>query len=211
MDRVASDLPPVPGVTRAPRDAVAASPPPVRAHPFRPPVPAGGPRILPPPPPKVRLAFLIPACLLLGLFCLVELVHQVAPWLYLGLGFLFAKGLLRKGPAAISAQKKRLLALAVPLGFMALLYFVPWNSQKAFRRDLDKIHYGMSEAEVRQIMKGYMEGSGFPPNPFTGEPADTFAIPTLVFRHSDDPYYNSDRAGIEFHGGKVSGVWFQPD
>jgi hypothetical protein len=115
----------------------------------------------------VRKAYLIPACLLLALFAFVELAHMVAWWLYLGLAFLVAKGLLRNGP--LSAQKNRLTALAVPLGFMVLLYFVPWNSQKAFLRDLHSIRRGMSEGEVRQFMSPYMEGTGLPPDPWTGE------------------------------------------
>jgi hypothetical protein len=120
----------------------------------------------------------------------------------------------------------------------ATLYFVDWSSRKVFLRDLDRVKVGMTEAEVRGIMGRYMEGTGWPvvppgvspvrpktPNsqssalltngaqyPVTPSPTEELRIrDSLVFRHSNKWYYDSDWGTVTFKAGRVVGVHFSPD
>ena len=75
----------------------------------------------------------------------------------------------------------------------------------------------MSVREVRGIMAGYMEGTGWPANPFaesneSSESPGQLAIPdALVFRHSDEPAYNSDWGIVSFQAGRITKVEFSAD
>jgi hypothetical protein len=112
------------------------------------------------------------------------------------------------------------------------LYAVPWNSRKPFLRDLDRIREGMSREEVERIMAGYIRGTGWPASPFEdGNPVGSVVeapsgerIPcrvsdsgelaiegAMVFRHSEEPAYDSDWGVIHFRDGRVVAVRFMPD
>jgi hypothetical protein len=109
-------------------------------------------------------------------------------------------------------------ALALVLAASAMLYFVDWSTRKPFLRDLARVRVGMSEAEVRLVMAGYKEGTGWPipPSP-SGSPAKPtppteLILPhSLVFRHSDEAAFNSDWAIIALSEGKVARVEFSAD
>jgi hypothetical protein len=89
----------------------------------------------------------------------------------------------------------------------------------------------MREDEVRNIMAGYMEGTGWPAvyggeshgEGIVNDPGSGSSYPasevdgelaiknSLVFRHSDDGAYNSDWGIVTFEEGRVVSVDFSPD
>lgn len=166
-------------------------------------------------------------CALVGSFFLALwaaaewlLAYPVAWWLYAPLVPLFAIGFL--SPVAPSRQPGRILAFALLTALTALLYMVPWTSRKPFLRDLGSIRPGMSEAEVRQIMRGYIEGTGWPASPASAErenagygqaaAPEPLALPgSLVFRHSTNGAFNSDWGVVALENGRVTRVRFDPD
>jgi len=116
------------------------------------------------------------------------------------------------------------LALAVPI-------HVVTSSRGRFLRDLYSIQPGMTVEEVEAIMAGYIQGTGFPANPYsegeedelvdlgTGRRFHTVDTPegemeivgSKVYRHSDDGAYNADWGIVEFEHGRVVSVSFSPD
>lgn len=168
------------------------------------------------------------AALGLLLLALVEIAaaYPVPWWLYIALGVAFTAGLIqRKSGHHRWVRPAVLLAL---LAVMAALYLIPWTSRKPFLRDLRRVKVGMSEAEVRKIMRGYMTGTGWPAIPGDAPAPDSIAngaqpsrdtasfdeleIPNaLVFRHSDKAEFNSDWGVISLSNGLVVKVEFLPD
>lgn len=132
---------------------------------------------------------------------------------------------------------KWLCALVVAAGLAAILRLrAPWKqpvrvltsvvllflgfvagadtSRTRFLRDLYSIRPGMTPDQVRRIMAGYNEGTGWPPNLLVDrvEPSGEFTVPgAIVFRHSDEPQYNSDWGVVSFKNGRVTQVRFDPD
>ncbi len=153
--------------------------------------------------------------------CEVGLFYPVAWWLYLSVAVLFGAALLR--PRTLRTQRMPVSAFALVLALIAALHFVDWSTRKPFLRDLARVRIGMTEDEVRQVMAGYMEGTGWPamPDRREAEPSATpaespsrgeLAIPnSLVFRHSNESAFNSDWAVITISDGKVVSVNFSPD
>jgi hypothetical protein len=132
-------------------------------------------------PTPMRSTAITLAAFALGLLtaCELALAFPVAGWLYLAVGALFAVGLIR--PIAPRRQMYQIGALALVLAASSTLYFVDWSTRKPFLRDLARVRVGMSEAEVRHVMAGYKEGTGWPTPP---RPSGSSAKP-------DDP----DRTG----------------
>jgi hypothetical protein len=180
----------------------------------------------------MRITLAIIAAFALGLFsfCEIGLAYPVAWWLYAILALTFGVTIIR--PVAARPQLARLVSFAAILGVIAALYFVNWTTRKPFLRDLHRVRPGMAEAEVRQIMGRYMEGTGWPANPFESEtnkgslliagsprryattisPSGQMAIrDALVFRHSNDGAFNSDFGIVSFSNGTVVRVEFSPD
>jgi signal transduction histidine kinase len=180
----------------------------------------------------MRIALITLAAIALALFALCEvgIAYPVSWWLYLCVALAFAAGLIR--PVSARSQLARIGALVAVIAVIATLYFVEWTTRKPFLRDLDRIRVGMTEAEVRQIMGRYMEGSGWPaiPGSSTNAPGtlnivgsdsqySTETSPSgqmvirdsLVFRHSNDGAFNSDWGIISLSSGKVVSVEFSPD
>ncbi len=163
----------------------------------------------------MRVGLIVIASIALTLFALCELglAYAVAWWLYLSVAIVFAAGFIR--PVSVRSQIGRLGGLAAIVAVVAALYFVDWTTRKPFLRDLDRIRVGMTEAEVRQIMGRYMEGSGWPAIPGSSTNAqgtlNIVGSDSLVFRHSNDGAFNSDWGIISLSSGRVVSVEFSPD
>jgi hypothetical protein len=122
---------------------------------------------------------------------------------------------------------------AVLLVSLAILYAIPWNSRKPFLRDLAKVEFGMTEAEVEAIMGHYMKGTGWPAPDFwerssgpgqlavassgitfatSVSPSGELALDdSIVYRHSDKGAFNSDFGVVTFEDGRVVSTTFLPD
>ncbi|MCD6049652.1 MAG: hypothetical protein K0Q55_1055 [Verrucomicrobia bacterium] len=181
----------------------------------------------------MRIAFMTIASLALAWLAFYELgfAYPAAWWLYLSVALMFAAALIRHLP--VRQQLGRLGVLIAIIVFILQLYFVDWTTRKPFLRDLDRIQVGMTESEVRHIMEGYLEGTGWPALPGSnptnapgtlnivgsGSQYSTATSPTgqltirdsLVFRHSNDGAFNSDWGIISLSSGKVISVEFHPD
>ncbi len=148
------------------------------------------------------------------LFAASELIIEfpVAWWLYVMVGAVFAVGLFRRRPPR--QQPGRLAVFSVICLVTTVLYLVPWSSRNGFLKRLYSIKPGMTVNEARQIMAGYIDGTGWPANPLvkSREPSGEFTIPgTLVFRHSNDGAYNSDWGIVHIRKGRVIKVEFRLD
>lgn len=171
--------------------------------------------------PLLQTILLSAATLAVLLLALAEiaLAYPVPVWLYALVGAGFACGLVRR--ASGRQRWVRIAVLLVILAGIAALYLIPWTSRKPFLRALGKVKVGMSEAEARKIMQGYTPGTGWPdlagsaPVPGATAGKSSFgelAIPNaLVFRHSNDPEFNSDWGVISLSNGVVIKVEFLPD
>ncbi len=165
----------------------------------------------------MRVSSIVTASLLLLLFAASEAIIgiPVARGLDFAVAALFAVGLLRL--VAPRKQRGRILAFTVVCLVLAALYLVPWSSRAHFLRRLDSVRPGMSVREVQGIMAGYMEGTGWPANPlaepneFSESPGQLTIPDALVFRHSDEPAYNSDWGVVHFRAGRVTKVEFSAD
>jgi signal transduction histidine kinase len=180
----------------------------------------------------MRIALITLAGIALALFALCEIgmAYPVAWWLYLCVAVAFAAALVR--PVAFRSQVARIGALVAVIAVIATLYLVEWTTRKPFLRDLDRIRIGMTEAEVRQIMGRYIEGTGWPaiPGSSTNAPgtliiagsASQYSTETspsgqmvirdsLTFRHSNDGAFNSDWGIVSLSNGRVVSVEFSPD
>ncbi len=180
---------------------------------------------------RIALTSIATLALVLFAMCEVGVGYPVAWWLYISVAVVFAIALIR--PVPVRSQLGRIGVLAAVIAIIAALYFVDWTSRKPFLRDLARVHVGMTEAEVRQIMGGYMEGTGWPapPDSFPSDAPSTLTIggsgsqysietspsnqlvirDSLVFRHSNDAAFNSDWGIVSFSGGRVVGVEFSAD
>lgn len=181
----------------------------------------------------MRVALITFAAIALALFALCEIgmAYPVAWWLYLCVAIAFAAALIR--PVSVRSQLARIGALVAVIAVIATLYLVEWTTRKPFLRDLDRVRVGMTETEVRGIMGRYMEGTGWPANPFdtstnatstltdvgsgsqystTTSPSGQMAIrDSLTFRHSNDGAFNSDWGIVSLSSGRVVRVDFLPD
>jgi len=179
----------------------------------------------------VRKALVSFSVLFLSLLALYEVLLElpVAWWLYAAVTVALVLVM-----SVTLAKKIPLRTLVVPLIGIAVawvLYFVPWSGRKLFLKDLHSIQPGMNEDEVRNIMAGYMEGTGWPAlyggdnhgegvvnDLGTGSSHQATEVDgklairnALVFRHSDEGAYNSDWGIVTFEGGGVVSVDFSPD
>lgn len=181
----------------------------------------------------MRRALIIIAGFALALLALCEVGvdYPVAWWIYLCVAIAFAAGLIR--PVSVRSQLSRIVSLAVVINVIATLYFVDRTTRKPFLRDLDRIHVGMTETEVRHIMGRYMEGTGWPANPFDTSTNATSTLTdlgsgsqystsksssgellihdSLTFRHSNEAAFNSDWGIVSLSKGRVVKVSFSPD
>jgi hypothetical protein len=147
--------------------------------------------------------------IILFVFCaLIETVldFPVAAWIYIPIAILFSGALWPERP--IWQHRKRLVALIAVNALVLALFLIPWSTRKPFLRHLYSIKPGMSVNEVKKIMAGYMEGTGWK-NPWTSQEVNINS--SLVFRHSNDGQFNSDWGVVTIQDGKVVDVRFDPD
>lgn len=151
----------------------------------------------------MRIALLLISALAFTVFALCELVfaYPVARFLYVPLAVVAAAAFVR--PVAVRRQVGPLVALVVLLAGLATLHLVDWTTRKPFLRDLARVRAGMTEAEVRQIMGRYIDG--------TGQPAQRGLRDSLVYRHSGDGAFDSDLGIISFSSNRVESVEFSAD
>jgi len=160
----------------------------------------------------------------------IVLESPVAWWLYVLLVVLFALGLLRVAPLA--SQLVGLALFALVLLAVSVLHFVVWSTRPAFLAELAKIRTGMSETEVRWIMRKYTVDTYVPgPDPRAPSPHDPapHSAPVcdrreldggvwtssdvapghreLIFRHA----CNADMGAVDFEQGKAVGVRIELD
>ena len=94
---------------------------------------------------------------------------------------------------------------------IAGLYLIPWTPRKPFVRALGSVRSGMTLADVRRMMAGYLESSrtGWR---ITGDAIQEPVIGRVVyFRHSEEPEFNADIGSVYFANGRVTHVGFSPD
>jgi hypothetical protein len=109
------------------------------------------------------------------------------------------------------ASRFRRAGTVCALGF--LIAMVNWTVEKKFVRALYRVQPGMPEAQARQILGSFPEGTGWPTNPFAGaESSRELEIANhLVFRSSDEPG-NSNWGMVELGlDRRVVTVRFSPD
>ena len=176
------------------------------------------------------LKIVIAVFLALMIFVEVLLGFPITWWIYLA--FMLGCGLALSMPNSFSNQYARIASLLVIAVVLATLYLVPWTTRKPFLHDLYSIQPGMTEAQAREIMTGYMEGTGWPPYsadephqemtldvpgfdaPFTAvvsEKGDLMLRGNIVFRHSNDGSMNSDWGVVTIDNSKVVSVAFSRD
>ncbi len=169
--------------------------------------------------------FIVVTVLLAAMFEILAFM-PLPGWFYL-----LCIAVLAGAGLALRTTQVRLAILAGTL-LLGCLHLVPWSSRKPFLRDLANIKPGMSLEEVRSVMARYVEGTGWPANPFTEDrggvlreagtdrefqieanTAGEMAIQnSLVFRHNpDDGRFNSDWGVVEFSNNRVIKVSFLPD
>jgi hypothetical protein len=181
----------------------------------------------------MRIVLIAIAGSALGLtaLCEVGMAYPVAWWLYLLIAIGFAVALIRRAP--IRNQRAGIGALVLIYAVIASLYFVEWTTRKPFLRDLARVQVGMTGADVRRIMSGYMEGTGWPASPYdnstdssstltdvgsgsqysttTSASGEMVIRDSLVFRHSTNGAFNSDWGIVSLSGGRVVKTEFSPD
>lgn len=132
-----------------------------------------------------------------------------------------------------SFRRTKIQLLSFCLFAIAMLWLIPLGSRQPFLSDLSSVQPGMTRAQVKAIMGQYMQGTGWPANPFSSSDGSTDSlteigsdsiyqtknnaqgemeiVDSLVYRHSDDGAYNADWGVIRFKNGRVVSVEFMPD
>ena len=103
-------------------------------------------------------------------------------------------------------RRSRAVRIALPLLVIALLLSVSlinWNTRKPFLRAFNQIESGMTVDQVDRIMASYMRG-----------PAGAGSLSesgTVVYRHTNEGWGNSDIGLVLFADGHVTEREFLPD
>jgi hypothetical protein len=173
------------------------------------------PRLIRPNAPSSRPVVLTVVFLLvlLGAYALLDYVMGISllwPWMFGGLALGFGLGLL--GTIDVRPRARIALLLFFSVLFVGLRW-VNWNSRKPFLRDLYSLRVGMTRSQVEATMGKYLKGTGWPANTVTDSSAKgELAFPgTLVYRHTNEGWGDSDWGMVEFAGGRVIRVEFSPD
>ncbi|NMO16044.1 hypothetical protein HPC49_01575 [Pyxidicoccus fallax] len=166
---------------------------------------------------------------LLNFFLVYDLLMAASlstPWLagVLGTGLLLGFFGTRAAPRKVRVGL--LLGFVVGIGAIRA---AEWNSRKPFLRDLYSVKPGMTQAEVEAIMGRYLHGTGWPAHPLsptgtvvdaasgathasTSTPRGELALAgSIVYRHTNEGWANSDWGIVRFENGRVSDVSFSPD
>jgi hypothetical protein len=113
------------------------------------------------------------------------------------------------------SARTRAIKLGLVVASAALIAAVNWTVEKKFVRALHRIAPGMTEAQVRLIMAGFPEGTGWPSNPFdphTVDPSQDLKVAShLTFRPTILPG-DSNWGRVELGSdARVVSVDFSPD
>lgn len=108
---------------------------------------------------------------------------------------------------------QRLTLATITLILLVALTQTDWNSRKPFLRDLNRVKAGMGIEEVKSIMDGYMPGARWSDDssPYYSTTEEDIFNSTLVYRHTDQGWGDSDWGVIFFKDEKVDRVQFFPD
>lgn len=108
---------------------------------------------------------------------------------------------------------QQLLVALVTITILIGMTQTDWNSRKPFLRDLNRVELGMDIQEVTTIMEDYISDTSPPLGPISGSfsPSEFSMIDTLIYRHTNQGWGNSDWGVITFTEGKVNQVKFYPD
>jgi hypothetical protein len=111
-----------------------------------------------------------------------------------------------------SMRQRFLLALLI-FSLILPVRFIDWDSRKPFLKDLYQVHVGMTEAQVDQIMGNYIRGSGWPtnPNPDVAGVAELAIANSVIYRHTDAGWGDSDWGIVTYRNGRVVDVRYSPD
>jgi hypothetical protein len=116
---------------------------------------------------------------------------------------------------AYSVARRWHLAAAILATLLVYpLIYQPWNPRCVFVRKLESIQPGMSDADVRSIMGGYIGGERFETKLIyvPDELRPQTVTHEMSYRwNEDDGRYNSDIGQVFLHGRTVVGVRFLPD
>jgi len=109
-------------------------------------------------------------------------------------------------------QKSRRNGLTLSLSLMLIIVAMPWNSRKAFVRDLYSVRPGMTVRQVEAIMGRYNEYCIQPNTILSPDGELALVDPNIAsYRHSEEPAFNGDIGVVHFQNGRVVRVEFLPD
>jgi len=109
--------------------------------------------------------------------------------------------------------KIRFLTGLLVLTLIMPVRFIDWDTRKPFLKDLYRIQPGMTLPQVEQIMGQYRQGSGWPanPNPEAQHPGELTIPDSIIYRHTDEGWGDSDWGVVTFADERVIEVQFLPD
>jgi hypothetical protein len=119
------------------------------------------------------------------------------------------RGLLSGSSGAGKLRHKMSLLGLCGIVIVLLAVFVPWTSRARFLARFDDIRPGMTEPEVRRVMREYIEGTGWPQP--DGAPGEFSIKSALVFRHDAKGWQSSDWGVVYLENGVVVRTEFLPD
>ena len=110
------------------------------------------------------------------------------------------------------ARQRLVLALLV-FAVILPIRFIDWDSRKPFLKDLYRVSSGMTETQVDQIMGKYIRGSGWPanPNPEAIKPGQLAIANSVIYRHTNEGWGDSDWGIVTYRHGRVVDVRYSPD
>lgn len=149
--------------------------------------------------------------LLVGAFAILDRRYGVSlllPWLLSAIAVGSVVGWLGLPERA---WWPRAVVLAVLLAAMFGIRAINWNSRKPFLRDLYSLRRGMVRSEVERRMGHHLQGTGWPANPMTDQPGELVFPETVVYRHTNEGWGNSDWGVVEYDSDRVVKVEFMPD
>ncbi len=113
-----------------------------------------------------------------------------------------------------ASSKAHFIVLLVALALATPLALQPWTPRSVFISKLDSIRPGMSEAEARQIMAGYLGGEkGESSGLYIPEALEGKGISHAIYYrwNETDGRYNADVGHVYLRDDRVVGTDFSPD
>ncbi len=162
---------------------------------------------------KLRYALLAIVLLIaFSVFLILDLFGSVS--VYLRFTAAYAAFWVLVGALLLQGSPLRRQALILGIFAIAVLVvpFINWNSRKPFLRDLYRIEEGMTEAQVQQIMGGYIKEADLP-SCLLSEATETAGLSLqkcVFYRHTDESWGNSDWGVVAFENSQVAQTEFLP-